>query len=74
MEVVPARAVLRWYSVRFPGDHWKTEVFAERFFDSREEADQYAGRRAVEIAPRRVPHPMPIREDESIWAVCVEIA
>jgi hypothetical protein len=65
--------VLRWYFVRFPGDPWKTEVFAERFFDSREEADEYAGPAPLKSPPAAYPIPcqsVRIR----VFGVCVEIA
>jgi hypothetical protein len=72
-EVVPARTVQRWYPVRWPGDHISSEMFAERFFDSWEDAYNYADHRRSAIAPRRVSEPIRSREDASIWAVCVEV-
>jgi hypothetical protein len=73
-QVIPARAVQRWYPVRWPGDRITGEMFAERFFDSWEDAYNYAERRRTEISPRRVNEPIRCREDASIWAVCIEVS
>ena len=71
-EVLPARFIDRWYRVRLPGDTHLTQLFAERYFDSIEDALLYREQRSKELAPRHVHSPVPSREDPTIWAVCVE--
>lgn len=73
-EVLPSHPLNRWYAIRWPGDMQTAEGFAEKYFDSAQDALAYAERRRNEIAPRRVSGPIPSREDPNVWAVCIEIA
>ena len=73
-EVLPSHPLNRWYSIRWPGDMQAAEAFAEKYFDSAQDALAYAERRRTEIAPRRVSGPIASREDPNVWAVCIEIA
>lgn len=73
-EVLPSHPLNRWYPIRWPGDAQPAEAFAEKYFDSAQDALEYAERRRTEITPRRVSGPISSREDPNVWAVCVEVA
>jgi hypothetical protein len=47
-------------------------LFAERYFDSEQDAIEYWQQRILELGDDRVCRPVPSRENSAVWAVCVD--
>jgi hypothetical protein len=71
-QVLPTGNVNRWYQLRRPlsDDVW--HFFAERYFDSEQEAFAYWEQRRSELGPDRVHRPVPSHENPLVWAVCID--
>ena len=62
----------RWYPVLWPGELEPTTAWAEKYFDDRTEAFDYAEQRRAEHPTGRVSGPVPSHEPPAAWVVCVE--
>ena len=71
-QVLPTVSVNRWYQLRRPpgGELW--HFFAERYFDSEQEAFAYWEQRGSELGLDRVHRPVPWHENGFVWAVCID--
>ena len=71
-EVLPTHGVNRWYRLRRPLSDELWHFFAERYFDSEQEAFAYWEQRRSELGPDRVHRPVPSHENPLVWAVCID--
>ena len=71
-EVLPTHGVNRWYRLRRPLSDELWHFFAERYFDSEQEAFAYCEQRRNELGPDRVHRPVLSHEDPLVWAVCID--
>ena len=70
-EVLPTRDVNRWYRLPQEGASCSGDFFAERYFDSENEALAYWQKRAEELGFERVHRPVSAHENPAVWAVCI---
>jgi hypothetical protein len=70
-QVLPTRSVNRWYELRRPHSDQLFHFFAERYFDSEQEARAYWQQRRRELGLYRVHRPVPSHENPLVWAVCI---
>ena len=71
-QVLPTQTVNRWYRLRHPVTDEASDFFAERYFDSEQEAFMYWEQRGSELGADRVHRPVPSHENASVWAVCID--
>ena len=71
-QVLATQSVNRWYQRRRPPTNHPWHFFAERYFDSEQEAFAYCEQRRSEIGPDRVHRPVPSHENPLVWAVCID--
>ena len=71
-QVLPTQGVNRWYQLRRPPSNEPWYFFAERYFDSEQEAFAYWEQRCGELGLDRVHRPVPSHENPLVWAVCID--
>jgi hypothetical protein len=71
-QVLPTGRVNRWYQLRRPLSDEVCHFFAERYFDSGQEAFAYWEQRQSELGPDRVHRPVLSHENPRVWAVCID--
>ena len=71
-QVLPTQTVNRWYRLRRPLSDESWHFFAERYFDSEQEAFAYWENRRSELGHDRVHRPVPSHENAFVWAVCID--